>query len=422
MKSVTQKKFPWQKFEDRLLENYLDYFERRYRKDVLLPGLINYAEIDQILIICLQDKLGDFLLATPAIRAMREEFPKARIGVVASGHLSDAVRENPYIDEIIPAPNQCEKVGCRVIWRFWKRIRNRWDLAVVLNPQTYSLLGDLIAQFSGANYLLGSVSNKIPDVERNFFYNLRAPSWPHQRHYTERYMDIVRHIGAETADLRPVLQLNDAEKIVGREQLDALGVDDRLPIVGVHIGAGNFFNRWPVGRFGLLANELKEKCGAEILLFWGPEEKDLAEQFLNYVHFKPHPVEPASVRRFAAIISYCDVFVCNDTGMMQVAAALGIPVVAIFGPTSPYLRKPLGDRVLALKGDTSSTDAVQTDRVFAAVVNFLSRKYPTLRGVKSADTHDTRTASSPGKAFDISESVLDRYLRALGRLVDADSE
>ena len=114
-------------------------------------------------------------------------------------------------------------------------------------------------------------------------------------------------------------------------------------MVALHAGAVTEFRRWPVARFGALARELEER-GFSVLLVGGPNDREVSQAVVEGAGLRPErnlaatgslPVTAAILERMAAVVA-------NDGGVMHLAAAQGIPVVGIFGPTNPHLFGPLG--------------------------------------------------------------------------------
>jgi heptosyltransferase-2 len=413
MKNIVEKPSFWNNFEQYIKKNHLAFLERKLGKDVILPDEVDFSAIERILVLRQHDQLGDFLLSTPVLRALRGHFPKARIGVVVRDYFADVVQENPFVDEVLIVYEDGKNWTIRKLLQFWKQLRSGWDLAVVLNTVSHSLTTDLLAHFSKAKYILGSEHEVFPDCSRNFIYNLIAPYDPHERHQTDRNLDIVRYLGVNTTDLTELMHLSPQELEEARKELYKLDVQPDKPIVGLHVGAGKLFNRWPVGRFGELAQLLKEYNEVQILLFWGPGEEQLAQHFCQYTQFKPIKIAPVTIRKLAAYFKLCDAIICNDTGVMHLAAAVDVPLVAIFGPTDPAEWKPVGDKFIALRGDRKSTDAISTQQVYETLARLLPQKIAFPDELKSLFAVASIQKKAAKVQFDISESVLKQYVDAL---------
>jgi heptosyltransferase-2 len=125
-----------------------------------------------------------------------------------------------------------------------------------------------------------------------------------------------------------------------------MGVKSVRPLVGLIPGAAyGTAKRWPAERFAALADRLAGNLGAEIILFGSAGERDVAERIESLSRAKIHNVAGQTrLRELAALLAECKVVVTNDTGAMHVAAAVGTPVVAVFGPTNPVTTSPVGPR------------------------------------------------------------------------------
>jgi heptosyltransferase-2 len=249
----------------------------------------------------------------------------------------------------------------------------KWDLAIVLNTVSHSLTSDILAGLSGSRIVLGSSVKPMEGTSGNLFYHLLAPYQPGVRHQTDRNLDIVRYIGADTTDLSEMMFLSESECREGRSRLVGIQEGSRSPLIAMHLGAGKLKNRWPPKRFAHVACELRDKCGATIVLCWGPHEHALATEFRQLVDFEIVNVPPGTLRTLAAIISQCDLLICNDTGIMHLGASVGLPLVAIFGPTDPVEWKPVGENVVAIRGDDETVDSVTVESVLEGVLELIRK-------------------------------------------------
>jgi ADP-heptose:LPS heptosyltransferase len=359
------------------------------RKPVLTPEQIDFSVVRTVLVIRQHDQLGDFLLATPVFRAIRNRFPEAHIGVLVRDYFADAVAGNPLVDEVLVLQKGRLRRDLRHMMTLWQKLYNRWDLTIVLNTVSHSLSSDLLAELSGRRLILGSAHRVFPGASRNFFYNLLAPYSPTTRHQSERNLDIVRYIHAHTDDLSEFMFVGDIERRQALEILHRLGLRDGKLSIALHVGAGKTANRWPVAHFARLAQLLHDHLDVQILLFWGPDETTLAEEFCRLITFVPVKVHPAGLRHLAACFTWCALLVCNDTGVMHVCASVGVPLVAAFGPTHPDEWKPIGDSFVAVRTTTCAVGDVEVDSVYRQVITLLQRTRP------EAD-HETHLSSGRG--------------------------
>jgi ADP-heptose:LPS heptosyltransferase len=109
-------------------------------------------------------------------------------------------------------------------------------------------------------------------------------------------------------------------------------------------------------------------------LFWGTNEADLAVKFNESVRFKPIKIAPGRLREMAAYFTHCAALVCNDTGVMHVGAAVGTPLVALFGPTDPDEWKPMGRKFVAVQGEEEKIENVTTAQAWQALLALFEKE------------------------------------------------
>jgi heptosyltransferase-2 len=364
----------WYSIEQYFKRHGMRWLEKFFAKELLSAQQVDFSEIKRILVIRQHDMLGDFLLSTPVLHALRQHFPAAHIGVVVREYFTEVVRHHHDVDEVLAFYEHGTRWTPGRARTFWRQLRTPWDLAVVLNTVSHSFTSDLIAQFSRAKYVLGSEHRVFPGCRRNFFYNLLAPYDEMSKHQSERNLDIVRYLGVPARTAAESMHVRETEREAARLRLLDSGWQPEGLLIGMHVGAGKLPNRWPVARFAGLAQRLHDEYRAQILLSWGASEVMLAAEFNESVRFKPIKVAPGSLRELAAYFTHCTALVCNDTGVMHVGAAVGAPLVAIFGPTDPEEWKPIGKKFVAVRGEGQKTENVTTDQAMQALLFLLKHE------------------------------------------------
>ncbi|MDZ7373153.1 MAG: glycosyltransferase family 9 protein [candidate division KSB1 bacterium] len=322
------------------------------------------------------DQLGDFLLATPVLRALRKRFPEARLGVVVRGYTEPVVRHLPHVDEILVVREALHEWTVPSLLDFLRRLLGGWDLAVVLNTVSHSLTSDLIARFSRARWTMGPAHLRFPGTRRNFFYNVEVSAHPGPvRHQSLRNLDIVRPLGIDRADPREEMCLLPSEIQHLRQRLNQLGVTEEELLV-VHPGAGKPGNRWPAERFGEAARRLSSEYPLRTVVVWGPREESLGRRTLLSAPPDSVGISGLTIRELAALFRLARLVLCNDTGSMHLAAAVGTPLVAIFGPTDPREWKPWGDSFVAVRGRDGRCESVAVEEVVQAATQLLGTGVP----------------------------------------------
>lgn len=279
--------------------------------------------IRKILLVRASFRMGHSVLATPAVFLFRKNFPHARIDF-AGPSISKPLFQNLPITNYYEIHQRFPK-SCWAYLPFLKQIRStKYDLAIDVSCSK-SALGAFIVGFSGARFRVG-LRGRWDDW---FNVRLERPS------ETSKYRNLpafVRSMGLQSEELRPSLSLSGDEKANGKRQLGIL-LEDRDPtgpIVGVFVGGRKSWGkRWPKENFMELIGDLHAQ-GAKVIVFGGPEEKDVRQYFDRALSGgAPFVFEP-SPRKFAALVSACDLFVSGDSGPMHVACAIGVRTIAIF--------------------------------------------------------------------------------------------
>ena len=170
-------------------------------------------------------------------------------------------------------------------------------------------------------------------------------------HAVDRYLEVLRQHGVDTVGARPKLQFTDSE-IAARDQfLNENSITRNRPIVGIHPGGNWRYKLWSPTNFARIANLVHEKCNGQILLFAGPDESLLQAQVADSMNLVPIVVKNQNLRRVAALIEACHVYLGNDTGPMHIAAAVGTSVAAIFGSTNHRRSGPYGDEHIVVRSE-----------------------------------------------------------------------
>lgn len=279
--------------------------------------------------------IGDAMLTTPAISALRKNFPETRISVLAKPYVGEIFKGNPDIDEII----SYEGSGIRQKLRLIKELRKKgFDLAVLFQN---AFEAAIIALLSGIPRRLGYSTDG-----RGF---LLRPSVPIKaetlnRHQVDYYLGLLSEAGLKTDRGPLVLRLNERERFWAVYFLKKNGWNEGEKLAGINPGATyGSAKRWYPERFAALADRILKE-GVKVIIFGGPSETSIVEEIKNRMVSIPILVAGStSIRELASLIERCSVFVSNDTGPMHMAAALKVPVVALFGSTDPNATAPLGE-------------------------------------------------------------------------------
>lgn len=277
------------------------------------------GEIDRILIIR-HAPLGETVLTTPVIRALRQHFRNAYIAYMVAPTREDLVSANPHLDEVLIYQSSIPKL-------IYQLVRRKFQLAVVLQPTFRLVLHTFLA---GIPLRIGFKTNTAGK-------RLLKHSVPNNilQHETQRYLDVVRTIGIDVEDDEPEVFIDEAGKVWVDEYIRNNNLNDNKPIIGINPGAATSYRRWPADKFAILGNMLHDAYDCRILITTGPQEGELAQQVSSLLKNSPLILDNVTPMQLAAILQRCDLYISNDTGPMHLSTAVKTPTIALFGGSNP---------------------------------------------------------------------------------------
>ncbi|HET9527255.1 MAG TPA: glycosyltransferase family 9 protein [Pyrinomonadaceae bacterium] len=291
-------------------------------------------------------QLGDVVLSLPALRAIRQRFPNARITVAAGKPANEVVALSGYANEIFEVDRVSLRDGNKIvsIWRiikFVKHVRQaKFDFVIDLHSLSET---NLLGYLSGAPHRLFSRRpGRSLDYLANF--NPRPPAEEQRLHAVDRYLDVLKPLGVQNAPRDPVLKTSPA----GDAAVDALLKKERAQsgelLVGLFPGAGHIGRRWPMERYAELADHLIRNDRVRIIVFAGPEERSMVSHMRTL--FPPATIffERLTIPQLASAQARLTLMVSNDTGPAHLAAAVGAPVIVIMDRPTPHCFIPVGEQ------------------------------------------------------------------------------
>src|SRR5574337_895979 len=276
--------------------------------------------------------LGDAVLALPTLANLRRSFPGARIALLVRPWLSQLFRSSPFIDELVELPRKGE-----LMWAATALRQRDCELALLL-PNSFRTA--LISWLAGIPHRVGYVADGRGPL---LTVGVR-PSGGTSPHQADSYLGLLRALKWD-AWLRPTGCLlppgSDAE---AEKLLTESGLPPHAPVIGMTPGASyGTAKRWPAERFAAAADLLADRLGTVALLFGSSREAALTRAIRSRMRGVAIDFGGrTTLTELASLLSRCALLLTNDTGAMHLASALGIPCVALFGPTDPYRTGPLG--------------------------------------------------------------------------------
>lgn len=295
--------------------------------------------------------LGDIVLTTPAIRAVRDNFPDAYIAMLVAKQSADILRENPHLNEIITFDRLAKNKDTGEMWRIVRLLRER----------KFTLAIDFQRKFR--TEMLMSLSGATERIGKGWLCTIRVPERGN-KHATAHYFDLLHAAGIPAENQKLELFLAESEQRNAVQRLKTAGVVDERVKVGLFPGAGWKLREWMPERFAAIGDRLVQHFNADVLIFGGQNESELVHTVANQMHSRAIPFAGnLQIRQLAACIGQCNLFVTNDTGPMHIAAAVGTPTVSLFGPGNHIRFQPLGTLHQTIRHDVPCSPCKQfTDK------------------------------------------------------------
>ena len=296
--------------------------------------------------------IGDSLMTVPALRALRQLFPKDEITLHTRAWAEGIFRDADFIDDILtyerPESGYAEVVGQARMLR-----EHKFDLAVIF-PNSFA--SALTARFAHIPRRFGFSKEGRRIVLTDA---VPIPEWKAKRHEVYYYLALVEAVeksllGTDrTSDLaiNTALNVSEQRKADARDFLSRKGLDLDLPTVALGPGSTNSMaKRWPFDRFASVATDLQRESNANVLLLGGPDDVEVAEKVTSAMNAMPLDLTgKTSLGDAAAILSVCDLMISNDMGLAHLAPAVGTQTLVIFGPTDPVTTRPFSDFAKVLR-------------------------------------------------------------------------
>ncbi len=297
----------------------------------------------KVLILALSG-IGDALMFTPAVKLIRKNLPEAQIdALVMFKGVKDMYDRNPHLSNVIHFDFM--KEGAARSLKFVLSLRGKYDYSINVYPanrKEYNVINWLIGarKRAGAKYLRKNFSNL------GFLNNITVLE-NDNTHNVQTNIKLVSRLFGFSVYNEPSLEfplnendINYADKFFQKNK-----ISEERTVIGFHPGCATLKNhikrRWEPEKFASLAVKLINNQNAKILIFGGPEEKDLKENILKQINNEnASAVYTDDLPQSAAIMKRCNLFITNDSSLMHISSALKLNVVAIIGPTNPAYIHP----------------------------------------------------------------------------------
>lgn len=287
--------------------------------------------------------IGDAVMTMPALRALRQSRPDAHITLLVTPWVAPLFEKDPHIDKIMLYEDEHRSLSGKL--RLAKVLRKNNFCSAVLFQNAIDAA--LISFLAGIPERIGY--NR--DSRRMLLSKaIRFDDHAKGLHHIEYYLNLLKNAGFDARYSLPWIYLTLEERLNARNRVKELN----RPLVALNPGATyGSSKRWHTERFAELARMIAHKLNGSVVILGGHSETGIADEIVNYIQNVEllNLAGKTVLRELAAVLSEVDLLVTNDSGPMHIGYAVGTPVVALFGSTSPELTGPAGKDAVVVKKD-----------------------------------------------------------------------
>jgi heptosyltransferase-2 len=274
------------------------------------------------------DKIGDLILTTPAIAAVRYAWPNAYMGFLCNKYTQDILDGNPDVDEIIPLDKNGKHKGIFGFLKLVREIRTRkFEIMINFHPTNRVHLLGFFARIPiriGYDWKMGFLNDVIIKHKKQLGEKSEA----------EYNFDLLKTVGIEDKKFPQRIIVSPQEENWVEEEMRSKGLNR---FVLIHPGASCISKMWPLDSFITLAEKIMYNFDIQVVFILGPREEYMEEKIIQAFRGKVTVYKNLALKKLIALVSKCSFFISNDSGPMHIADAVRKPLIVIFGRNQPGL-------------------------------------------------------------------------------------
>ncbi|MFH1854406.1 MAG: lipopolysaccharide heptosyltransferase II [Candidatus Omnitrophota bacterium] len=280
--------------------------------------------------------LGDTLFVTPFIKALRENYPHSYISVLTHPRCREILETSPHIDEIIIYDEKGRNRHLLSKFAVISQLKSKkFDAAFILRK---SLSRSMLLFLSNIPTRIGHENKRA-----GFLLTKRVPLPKKVLHKAEYFLDLARAVGIDPKKARYEFFVSDAVKRMAGEILKEAGLKEGEGFVVINAGGNWPLKRWPLKNFAELGDKIRDRLNLKVVLSGAENDIELCGEISGLMRHKPILLCGRSdLKTLGAVFERAKWVISNDSGPMHIAAGVGTPLVALFGPTSPEITGPYG--------------------------------------------------------------------------------
>ena len=290
--------------------------------------------------------IGDVLLTTPVLTALKRRYPGCHLALLTDGLAAELVKGHPAIDDLIVYNTNTgkQKFTFSDLTRHFKVLnyirRQKFDLAINLHP---SARGGRAVKWSGAECRVGYDARG----KNNKYYNVLVPDDGGVDRYRVDYLlDPLRALGIDVEVELPTLGISEEDRQAVRQYLEA----GQGPLIVLHPGRTDTPKSWKDDRFASLADALVVQYGVRLIFIGAPSEADRVDSIMSMMRQPSMSLAgKLGLRHVGALLEGADLFIGIDSSPLHIASAVGTPTIALFGPSDTTKWNPPGPNHICIQ-------------------------------------------------------------------------
>jgi len=334
------------------------------RKNIINAKQINLKIINSVLVFAPLNVV-DFILSTPALSALKNSLPpEGKLIVLTSSETLKFALNCSRIDKVllIKTGNILEIIKT-LFYITFKRID------IFINFENNNFLNNIIVFTVNAKIKLAYYKG-LESKLFNLIYNLKLHTIDTPQHKIVKYLNLVRFIGANSYDFMPKIKIPEKDKEYALEFLKKHNITASDVIIGIHPTLKDEKKRWTLNKYEQLVKNLIDKYKAKILVFYKQDEKSLFNEFMHIIKNQAIAVDTNDYFKMAAIVRFCNCFICNESDFMHIFSPF-TNLVVIWGETDTETNKPAGINHEILKTEDGLANSVPISRVLLHIKRFI---------------------------------------------------
>jgi len=281
---------------------------------------------DSRVLVIRTDRIGDVILSTPVLTALKRRFPTVFAAVLVRPYTQQIVEDHPHIDQILLDPIEDKHKGVRGLWRLRNLLhRGRFDIALLLHPTFRLALAVWLARIPCR------VGTAFRFYSLLFNHRIRQHRRTSGMHEADLNLQFAAAVGAPVDSIELCFAVPEREKQRAQQLLDEAKVVG--PLVVIHPGSGGSAQEWPAQKFAALADRIVREWGWQVVVTGGEADQKQVNQMAAAVSVPIVRLDRRlDIKTLAALLQRADLVVANSTGPLHLAAAVGSPVVGLYCP------------------------------------------------------------------------------------------